>query len=137
MDPETNSAPATGASAGDAAAAGDRLPLVLTVGFSGHRVVDDAVEADRLIGEALSAIGAAFEMLKRSHGEPFEGAPRLRLLIGAAPGTDRVVAAAWRAARLGEAHSIYPFREPGGGAAAYTDDPTKADPETRVEPSAG
>jgi hypothetical protein len=129
MDPETNSA---AANADDAATAGDRLPLVLTVGFSGHRVVEDAKEAERLVGETLAAIGAAFETLKRSHGEPFEGAPRLRLLIGVAPGTDRLMAAAWRAAGLGEAHAIYPFREP-GGAAAYTDDPAKAHPDTRVE----
>ena len=135
MNPETNSAPANRASAGDAA--DDRLPLVLTVGFSGHRAVDDAAEAEHLIAETLAAIGAGFETLKRSLGPAFEGMPRLRLLIGAAPGTDRMVAAAWRAARLGEDHLIYPFREP-EGAAAYTDNPAKADLETRVEtPPAG
>lgn len=137
MDPQTNSAPASGAIAGDAVAGADRLPLVLTVGFSGHRLIEDAAEAGRLIAEALAAIGAAFEALKGSHADAFEGAPRLRLLIGAAPGTDRLAAAAWRAARLGEVHLIYPFREP-AGPGAYTDDPAKVDSETRVEtPPAG
>jgi hypothetical protein len=137
MNPDANSAPASGASAGVAVAAEGRLPLVMTVGFSGHRVVDDAAEADRLISETLTAVGAAFETLKHMQPEAFEGAPRLRLLIGAAPGSDRTLAAGWRAAALGEVHLIYPFRDP-AGSAAYTDDPAKADAETRVEtPPAG
>ncbi len=137
MNPDANSAPASGATAGVAATAEGRLPLVMTVGFSGHRAVEDAAEADRLIGETLAAIRAAFETLKDAQTEAFEGAPRLRLLIGTAPGTDRTLAAAWRAAALGEVQSIYPFRDPAGDG-AYTDDPAKADPDTRVEtPPAG
>ncbi len=136
MGPQTNSAPAIEASVGDVVAAGDRLPLVVTVGFSGHRAIDDTDEAERLIGETLAAIATAFETLKRSLAGAFEGAPQLRLLVGAAPGADRMVAAAWRTARLGEVHTIFPFREP-GGAAGYTDDPVKDDPETRVETPTG
>ena len=132
MNPDANSAPASGATAGVVAAAEGRLPLVVTVAFSGHRAVEDPAEAGRLIGETLTAIGAAFATLKSEHAEAFEGTPRLRLLIGAAPGTDRTLAAAWRAAELGEIHLIYPFRDPAGDA-AYTDNPAKADPETRVE----
>ncbi|HLY81253.1 MAG TPA: hypothetical protein VKQ70_17880, partial [Caulobacteraceae bacterium] len=108
MSPDATSAPVSGAIAGDAAAAEGRLPLVMTVGFSGHRAVDDSTEAERLIGEALTTIGAAFETLKAAQVEAFEGAPRLRLLIGAAPGTDRTMTAAWRAAALGEIQPIYP-----------------------------
>lgn len=137
MEPQANSAPASGAVVGDAVLAGERLPLVMTVGFSGHRTIEDAPEAERLIAKTLKAIGAAFEALKQADAEAFDGAPRLRLMIGAAPGTDRTVAAAWSAARLGEVHPIYPFRDP-AGAFAYTDDPRKADPDTRVEtPAAG
>ena len=136
MDPHENSAPASRASAGDAARAEGRLPLVVTVGFTGHRAVESPVEAERLAGEALAAIGAAFDRLKHDLADAFDGAPRLRLLIGAAPGTDRMVAGAWRAVGLGEIHRIFPYREP-GGLAAYTDDPAGADPETRVETPPG
>ena len=133
MDPQANSALASGAIAGVAAQPAGRLPLVMTVGFTGHRAIEHPAESERLVAEALAAIGAAFASLARDHGAAFEGAPRLRLLVGAAPGTDRLVAAAWRAAALGPLHQIYPFREP-GGVAGYTDDPAKAQPETRVEP---
>ena len=136
MTLDATSAPASGAIAADAAAAEGRLPLVMTVGFSGHRAVEDPAEADRLIGEALTAISAAFEVLKEAQAEAFDGAPRLRLLVGAAPGTDRTVAAAWRATALGEIQPIYPFRDPAGDG-AYTDDPAKADPATRVETPSG
>jgi hypothetical protein len=136
MNPDANSAPASAATARALAKPGD-LPLVTTVGFSGHRAIEDSAEADRLIGEALAAVGAAFQTLQQAQGEAFAGSPGLRLLVGAAPGTDRIIAAAWRGARLGEVHLIYPFREPAGDA-AFTDDPVKADPETRVEtPPAG
>ncbi len=130
MDPQTNSAPVNGADAG--ATIEGRLPLVMTVGFTGHRVIEHPAEAERLVSEALGAVGAAFAALRDGQAAAFDGAPRLRLLAGAAPGTDRIVSAAWRALQLGQAHLIYPFREP-GGRAAYTDDPRKADPETRVE----
>ena len=129
MDPQTNSAPASGA---DAGAAEGRLPLVMTVGFTGHRVIEHPAEAERLVGEVLTAISGAFAAVGRTQAAAFDGPARLRLLIGAAPGTDRIVAAAWRSQELGPSHLIYPFREP-GGLAAYTDDPRKADAETRVE----
>ena len=132
MDLHANSAPASGAVAGDAARVEGRLPLVMTVAFTGHRVIDHPAEAERLVGEALGAIGEAFNALSRTLAEVFDGPPQLRLMIGAAPGTDRIVAAAWRALELGEVHLVFPFREP-GGFAAYTDDPAKADMETRVE----
>ena len=132
MDPRDNSAPASGAIAGDDARVEGRLPLVVTVAFTGHRVIEHPGEAERLVGEALGAIGEAFDALRRTQAEAFDGAPQLRLLIGAAPGTDRIVAAAWRALELGPVHQVFPFREP-GGLAAYTDNPAKADMETRVE----
>ena len=77
----------------------DRLPLAITVGFTGHRVVGEAADAaEHLIGQALAVIGAAFVQLEATVGEAFDGAPRMRLLIGAAPGTDRLFAAQWEAA---------------------------------------
>jgi len=114
----------------------DRLPLVVTVGFTGHREVDDMAAAERLIGEALAAIGEAFATLRRSpHMEAFDGAPRMRLIAGDAPGTDRAVAAVWRATGLGQVHPIFPFREAATGA-AYTDLPGVGGEETRVEAAA-
>jgi hypothetical protein len=132
MEAHANRAPASGTIAGDVTAAEGRLPLVLTVGFTGHRVIEQPAQAERLVGEALATVAEVFTAITRMQAAAFDGAARLRLLIGAAPGTDRIVAATWRALELGQAHLIYPFREP-GGLAAYTDDPRKADLETRVE----
>ncbi|HEY2709352.1 MAG TPA: hypothetical protein VGI95_14985 [Caulobacteraceae bacterium] len=111
----------------------DALPLFVTIGFTGHRAVADPKAAEQLIEAALACVHAA---VGKAADEPFAadytGPPGLRLLIGAAPGTDRIAAAAWRAADYGELHTLYPFREPGGDC-AYTDRPEKADPETRVK----
>jgi hypothetical protein len=110
-------------------------PLVVTVGFTGHRTLEDPAAARRQIDAALGEIGRAFGLVAASPlARAYHGAPTLRLLIGAAPGADRIVAEAWRAAALGEIHFIYPFREPGGDD-AFTDDPDHADPATRVTPA--
>jgi hypothetical protein len=133
MDPNTISAPAGETNAGAATAEVDRLPLVLTVGFTGHRMIADDPDTARLIGEALAAAGAAFASLVGSpHIEAFDGGPRMRLIVGAAPGADRLVAAAWRAAKLGRVHPLFPFRDPASGA-AFTDLPGIGGEETRVE----
>ena len=111
-----------------------RLPLVLSVGFTGHRTVDDAAAASRLIAAAfadLSTTLAALADMPLAHA--YDGAPRLRLLAGGAPGADRLAQEAWRAGRHGELHAIYPFFDPASGGAA-TDDPAKQDPATRVDP---
>jgi hypothetical protein len=110
----------------------DRLPLVVTVGFTGHRTIENAAEADRLIAHVFTHVGEAFDQIAASPlAEAYDGAPRLRLLIGEAPGADRVAAQVWREQDLGEIHSIYPFKDP-TGRAAFTDRPEKDDPETRV-----
>jgi hypothetical protein len=110
-------------------------PLVVTVGFTGHRTLAAPVVARRQIDAALAEIGRAFGLIAGApFAEAYQGAPALRLLVGAAPGADRVVAEAWRAAEMGEIHFIYPFREPGGDD-AYTDDPDAGDPATRVTPA--
>jgi len=128
MDPNLISAAAT--------APEDRLPLVMTVGFTGHRAVEDMAAAERAIGEALVVVGEAFaKLIRTSHMAAFDGAPRMQLIVGAAPGTDRIIAAAWRAAELGPVHPIFPFRDAVTGA-AYTDLPGLGGEDTRVEPVA-
>jgi hypothetical protein len=108
------------------------LPLVVTVGFTGHRTLADPAAARRKIDAALAEIGRAFDLVVgATFARAFHGTPALRLLVGAAPGADRMVAEAWRAAALGEVHMIYPFREPGGGD-PFSDDPAKHDPATRI-----
>lgn len=114
--------------------AADRLPMVATVGFVGHRRFDDEAAARAAIEAAFVEIGRAFALVSQGPlAEAFDGADRLRLLIGAAPGADRLAAAAWREAGLGEVHLIFPFRDPGADA-AWTDRPERGDLETRVEP---
>ncbi|HEY1752805.1 MAG TPA: hypothetical protein VGG29_16220 [Caulobacteraceae bacterium] len=116
----------------------DQLPLALSVGFTGHRVIEDASEARRLIAEALAGVAEAFRRAAGSEAAQAYGPGRtLRLLVGAAPGTDRLAAAAWDAAALGESHAVYPFRDAAG--AAFTDDPAKGEADTRVgePPAAG
>jgi hypothetical protein len=113
----------------------DRLPLVVTVGFTGHRAIADEAEARALMQAALRMVGEAFDLIAGSSlREAYDGEPRLRLLAGDAPGADRIATGVWRAEDLGEVHFIYPFKAPAGDA-AYTDRPDKADPETRVEPT--
>jgi len=110
-------------------------PLVATVGFTGHRTLEDPAAARRQMDAALAEIGRAVALVA---GSPValvhQGAPTMRLLVGAAPGADRMMAEAWRAAALGEIHFIYPFREPGGDD-AFTANPNEHDPATRVTPA--
>jgi hypothetical protein len=114
---------------------GGRLPLVVTIGFTGHRTLKDPAAAEREFGAALAEIGRAFEIVAGAPlAKAYDGAPALRLLVGAAPGADRMAAATWRAAGLGEIHFIYPFRDPAGDD-AFTDQPSKHDPDTRVAPA--
>ncbi len=113
----------------------DQLPLVVTVGFTGHRAVGDPDEARRLVRAALAIVGEAFDLLIASPlAESYDGAARLRLVVGQAPGADRVAAEVWREEGLGEVHAVYPFKAP-TGEAAYTDRPESGDPDTRVEPT--
>jgi hypothetical protein len=110
-------------------------PLRVTVGFTGHRTLEDPAAARRQIDAALAEIGRAFALVAASPLVlAYRGALTLRLLVGAAPGADQIIAEAWRAAALGEIHFIYPFREPGGDD-AFTDDPGLGDPATRVTPA--
>jgi hypothetical protein len=112
---------------------GDRLPMAATVGFVGHRSFDDEAAARAAMDQGFAEIGRAFAFVAGSPiAEAYEGMARLRLLIGAAPGADRLAAAAWRDAGLGEIHLIFPFRDP-GSADAWTDRPERGDAETRVE----
>jgi hypothetical protein len=113
----------------------DRLPLVVTVGFTGHRSVPDLPVAQRVLEQALEVVGEAFDLLLKDKylAEAYDGTPRLRLMIGEAPGADRLAASIWRADAMGEVHAIYPFKDP-AGEAAWTDRPEKDDTETRVFP---
>src|SRR5579863_1235953 len=120
-------------------APGARLPLTMTVGFAGHRAVEDAGEAARLLDGAFALARAALEALQLTQlgegegrlGEAYEGAPRLRLLTGDAPGADRLAIARWRAAEVGEVHILYPFRDP-ATQQPLTDRPQQAGPDDRV-----
>ncbi|MEO8926072.1 MAG: DUF4231 domain-containing protein [Caulobacteraceae bacterium] len=127
-----------GGSSDDGAGAG-RLPLVLTVGFAGHRAVGDDGHTAGLLDRAFAVVGAAFAALPEVRldcederlGEAYDGAPRSRLLSGDAPGADRLAIARWRAAGLGEVRVLYPFRDHDTGG-ALTDDPEHAGPDDRV-----
>jgi len=136
MQDDLNSAPADLAAVDVEAAAAleDRLPLVATIGFTGHRAIEDIAAAERKVEQVLAIVGAAFDLIIEAPlADAYDGAPRLRLLIGDAPGADRVAAQVWREQGLGEVHAIYPFKDP-GGEAAFTDRPDRDDPETRVQP---
>ena len=112
----------------------DRLPLVVTVGFTGHRAIDDLGEARGLLEQALAVVGEAFDAMAASDlRDAYDGEPRLRLMVGEAPGADRLVGEVWRAEGMGEVHAIFPFKAPTGDA-AFTDRPEKRDLETRVQP---
>jgi hypothetical protein len=114
----------------------DRLPLAVSVGFTGHRTIEDAGAAGQLIAQTFELIGRAFRQIAASEAAgAYDGEPILRLLVGGAPGADRLAQQAWRAAALGEVHTVYPFRDSASGE-AFTDDPAKADPATRVGPPA-
>ena len=136
MDQHSDSARAAAAPTSSGRSAEGRLPLVLTVGFTGHRTVADADAASKLIGAAFGDVRETLDRLAAMPlGAAYEGAPRLRLLAGSAPGTDRLAREAWRDAHLGDAHIVYPFYNPATGGAA-TDDPAKGDPATLVDPGA-
>ena len=134
MRQDTDTAPAAAARSDPRGPAEGRLPLVLTVGFTGHRSVDDAAAARRLLAAAFTDLDATLEALSGMPlAQAYDGAARLRLLAGGAPGTDRLAQEAWRAGNHGELHAIYPFYDPASRGAA-TDDPAKHDPATLVEP---
>jgi hypothetical protein len=111
-----------------------RLPLVVTVGFTGHRSIDHEADATAQLERAFAAVMAAFErIIVAPLAGAYHGTPRMRLLTGAAPGADRLAARVWREQAMGEIHALYPFR---AGAEAFTDQPAKALAETRVHPPA-
>ena len=114
MSHDTERAPA-GVPPSDRAGPSDgRLPLVLTVGFTGHRSVADAAAASRMIGAAFAAVQEALQRLAATPlAEAYDGAPRLRLLSGGAPGTDRLAQEAWRTATARRRARHLPVPEPG------------------------
>src|SRR5580658_8613018 len=101
-------------------AAGDRLPLTVSVGFTGHRTIEDEASAQAASAAAFEAIAQAFTRTARRLADVYEGEPALRLVVGGAPGADRLAAEAWRADGRGATHFVYPFRDPRGRRAAYT-----------------
>ena len=127
-----------GADTGPAPPAG-RLPLVVTLGFSGHRLVEDVDEATERIDTTLAAVRRALELLAEAPlrgagnerlAQAYEGPSSLRLLTGDAPGADRLVIERWRRAEMGETHRLYPYRDPDTGEAT-TDRPERTTDETR------
>jgi hypothetical protein len=116
-----------------------RLPLVVTIGFTGHRTLDDGETAARLLDRSFALVRAGVaRLLARPTGavgetlaDAYEGPTRLRLLAGDAPGADRLARERWRASGPGDAHLLYPFRDPETGA-PLTDHPDHADPDVRL-----
>ncbi|HUO12919.1 MAG TPA: hypothetical protein VMU37_09205 [Caulobacteraceae bacterium] len=120
------------------------LPLVVTIGFTGHRALDDPNQATARIDETLGFIRQALKLVveaplrgagEEQLGHAFDGVAQLRLLTGDAPGADGLMIARWRLANLGEVHRLYPYREPGAGG-ALTDRPEHASHETLRTPPA-
>jgi len=128
----------------DASGAGDgatsQLPLVVTVGFAGHRAVGDAAQAEASLAQAFAIIGEALAALpsqlldagEETLGQAYAGDRRARLLTGAAPGADRLAIAQWRKRGYGEIHALFPFRDPATNV-PLTDAPDHAQAEDRVE----
>jgi hypothetical protein len=121
-----------------------RLPLVVTLGFSGHRLLDDVDEATERIDTTLAVVRRALELLAEAPlrgagnerlAQAYEGPSSLRLLTGDAPGADRLVIERWRRAGMGETHRLYPYRDPDTGEAT-TDRPERTTDETRRSPPA-
>jgi hypothetical protein len=115
-----------------------RLPLVVTIGFTGHRALDDSADAARQLDRSFALIRAAVELLEaRTTGQgetladAYEGPTRLRLMAGDAPGADRLARERWQASGPGDAHMLYPFRDPATGA-PLTDHPDHAAPDARL-----
>jgi uncharacterized membrane protein YfcA len=117
-----------------------QLPLVVTVGFAGHRAIEDPAGADALLSRAFAVVGEALAALpsqpldagEEALGQAYDGEQRARLLTGAAPGADRLAIAQWRKGRYGEIHALFPFRDP-ATSTPLTDDPEHATVEDRVE----
>jgi len=117
-----------------------RLPLVVTIGFAGHRAIPDIGEAEALLSSAFAVIHEALAALptqpldigEETLGQAYAGAQRARLLTGAAPGADRLAINQWRKGGYGEVHALFPFRDPATGE-PLTDDPDHAQPEDRVD----
>ncbi|HTX49666.1 MAG TPA: hypothetical protein VME40_09785 [Caulobacteraceae bacterium] len=121
-----------------------RLPLVVTIGFTGHRSLDDIDEATAQIDVTLAAAHHALKLLAattlRGAGDErlqqaYDGSASLRLLTGDAPGADGLVIDRWGRAGMGETHRLYPYRDPDTGE-ALTDRPERATDEVRRSPPA-
>jgi hypothetical protein len=116
------------------------LPLVVTIGFAGHRRIDDPDQAKALLDKAYVIIAEALEDLpqhpldsgKETLGQAYSGPQRTRLLTGSAPGADRLAIGEWRKGGHGEVHGLFPFRHPTTGT-ALTDAPENAGPNDRVD----
>lgn len=118
-------------------------PLVITVGFAGHRAIDGAPALAAELDHALATLKRAVTIAAVSPlpdgerlGETFHDRHRLRLLTGDAPGADRIAIGRWQAADLGEVHRLYPFRDPTSGE-AVTDRPERSTPDMRLPTPAG
>jgi len=143
MEPAPTPAPPTPAAEAlrtpPAPADDGRLPLVVTVGFTGHRMLEDGDATARALDRAFALVRAAVALLQAritgAEGETladaYEGPTRLRLMVGDAPGADRLARERWRASGPGEAHLLYPFRDPTTGA-PLTDHPDHAEPDARL-----
>jgi hypothetical protein len=117
-----------------------RLPLVATVGFAGHRIIDDPDQATELLNQAFAIVVKALKGLPSrplDHGDEhlgdaYDGPMRLRLLSGVATGADRLAISRWRAVTGGEVHALFPFRDSKKDQ-ALTDHPAHAGVDDRVE----
>lgn len=122
--------------------------LTVRVAFAGHRSLDPtSLEASltaafALVAEAVVLTAARpvapgqTETIADAYKAFWPGSgtqPRLDLLVGYAPGADRVAARLWRVGRHGSIHAAFPFAdrtEP--GRIAWTDGPDCNDPSLRI-----
>jgi hypothetical protein len=122
--------------------------LTIRIGFAGHRSLDHATLAGPLSAAfALAAEAVALtaacpvaphqgETIADAYAALRQGAgrePKLDLLVGYAPGADRVATRLWREAGHGGIHACFPFADHAEPRRiAWTDGPDCIDPALKV-----
>ena len=135
MNDDVKSAPADLAAVDVEAAEAleDRLPLVVTVGFTGHRASRTRAGRGAKMRAVFDDIGARSMIVAASPRRRLRRDRRLRLTDRRGAGADRAAAAVWTAARASaRSTAIYPFKAREGATRPTPIIPTATTSATRV-----